>query len=82
MNKGAIHITEMQKSIGVAKIYRQPITIECWASDGRIIKYDGWIVINQYWSGGTTRLKNPVNGEIRSVNDILIFRYNGMEVYL
>ena len=79
---GAIHITEMQKSIGVAKIYGQLVNIECWASDGRIIKYNGWKVIGQYWKGGTTRLKNPVNGQIRSVPDILIFRYNNLEVYL
>ena len=79
----AIHITEMQKSIGVAKIYRQLVNIECWEySTGNILKYEGWEVINQYWKNGTTRLRNPKNGEIRSVCDILIFRYNNLDVYL
>ncbi|MCQ2128286.1 MAG: maintenance system killer protein [Bacteroidaceae bacterium] len=80
---GAIHITEMQRQIGVAKIYRQQVNIECWEySTGAIIKYKGWEVLNQYWKGGTTRLRNPRNGEIRSVCDILIFRFNNQEVYL
>ena len=80
---GAIHITEMQKSIATAKIWGQTVNIECWeAKTGAIIQYKGWKVLNQYWKGGTTRIKNPKNGEIRAVCDILIFRYNNLDVYL
>ena len=85
MEKGKrpIHFTEMKKQLDIAKIRAQLVNLRCWElKSGDIIDYRGWLVIGSHWRGGTHRLKNPVNGQIRMVRDITIFEFMGHEIYL
>lgn len=85
MEKGKrpIHFTEMKKRLDICKIRNQLVNLRCWElQSGDIIQYEGWRVIGSHWRGGTHRLKNPVNGQIRMVRDITIFEYMGHEIYL
>lgn len=78
-----MHITEVQKKLDVARIYEQTVDIWAWEkSTGDIIHYQGWLVIGSHWRGGTHNLRNPLNGEIRQVRDINIFKFSGHEVYV
>ena len=84
MEKGKrpIHFTEMKKQLDIAKIRAQLVNLRCWElKSGDIIDYRGWLVIGSHWRGGTHRLKNPVNGQIRMVRDITIFEFMGHEIY-
>jgi len=81
--KRPIHFTEMKKRLDICKIRNQLVNLRCWElQSGDIIQYEGWRVIGSHWRGGTHRLKNPVNGQIRMVRDITIFEYMGHEIYL
>lgn len=81
--KKPIHLTEMKKQLDIARIRAQLVYIRCWElKSGDIIDYQGWLVIGSHWRGGTHRLKNPVNGQVRMVRDITIFDYMGHEIYL
>ena len=73
----------MKKQLDIAKIRAQLVNLRCWElKSGDIIEYRGWLVIGSHWRGGTHRLKNPVNGQIRMVRDITIFEFMGHEIYL
>lgn len=79
----SIHLKEVQKSMDIARINGQQADVWVWEKGtGDIIRYNGWWVIGSHWRKGTHRLKNPENGEIRSLRDINIFRYNKQEVYV
>ena len=81
--KKPIYLTEMKKQLDIARIRAQLVNIRCWElKSGDIIDYQGWLVIGSHWRGGTHRLKNPVNGQVRMVRDITIFDYMGHEIYL
>lgn len=81
--KKPIHLTEIKKQLDIAKIRAQLVNLRCWElKSGDIIDYRGWLVIGSHWRGGTHRLKNPVNGQIRMVRDITIFEFMGHEIYL
>jgi hypothetical protein len=78
-----IHYTEMRKELDIARIRRQTVNIRCWKlSTGEILEYKGWFVRGSHWHGGTHRLQNPANGQVREVRDICIFEFMGREVYL
>ncbi len=79
---GAIYWKDMIKTLDIASINKETVNIEAWANDGSIIHYNGWEVIGRYWRGNIHKLKNPVNGQIRAVKDIFIFKINGNTVYL
>lgn len=81
--KRPIHFTEMKKRLDICKIRNQLVNLRFWElQSGDIIQIEGWRVIGSHWRGGTHRLKNPVNGQIRMVRDITIFEYMGHEIYL
>lgn len=77
-----IHFTEMQKFLDLAYQRRQLVTIRAWRDDGHTVIYKGWLIHHQYWRGGYMRLKNPINGELRTLPEIYIREINGMKVYL
>lgn len=79
---GAIYWKDMIKMLDIASINKETVNVEAWASDGTIINYMGWQVVGRYWKGNIHKLVNPVNGQIRAVKDIFIFRINGLTVYL
>jgi hypothetical protein len=72
----------MLRLLDKAAIYKQTVNVEAWTSDGNINKYEGWLVYGRYWQGCTHKLVNPVNGQIRAVCDIFIFKINNLQVYL
>lgn len=80
--KRPIHLTDMQRALDHSRIDREPVDIDCWATDGRILQYRQWLVTSNSWRQGTHRLHNPRSGEVRQVRDIMIFRFNGYNVYL
>ena len=79
---GAIYWKDMIKTLDIASINKETVNVDAWASDGTIIHYEGWQVLGRYWKGNIHKLVNPVNGQIRAVKDIYIFRINGLTVYL
>ena len=82
MNK-PIHITEMRKQLDIAAIRKQLVNLKCWKlKTGDIIEYKGWLVKSGHWRGGTHRLINPQNRQIREVRDVCIFEFMGAEIYM
>lgn len=80
--KEALHFSEMLHLLSEA--YRTGMQVDVWAwkSNGQANHYAGWLVHGDYWRGGWVRLRNPVNGEIRLVPEIFIYRFNGHNIYL
>lgn len=79
----AIHITDVQRSLDTAKIWKQKVDIGYWKMENaEIIWLKGWVVIGSHWRGGTHNLCNPVNGQKRTIRDINIFSYNNRTVYV
>lgn len=78
----AIHINELRRTLDVCRIDRARVDVECWAMDGRILHYKDWLVKSGSWRQGTHNLLNPLNGQVRKVRDVFIFRLNGHPVYL
>lgn len=77
-----IHFTEMLRLIAVAEERRMTLNIRAWKTSGEKVYYKGWLVHHDYWRGGTVRLRNPMNGQIRLVPQIFIYEINGHKVYL
>ena len=83
MAKKPIHINEMRRQLDIAAIRSQTVNLRCWKlSTGDIIEYNGWLVKSGHWRGGTHKLINPQNRQIRVVRDICIFEFMGHEIYL
>ena len=61
--------------------YRRRDSVLRMARTGNVIEYRGWMVSSN-WRGGWHRIVNPVNNQIRTVPDILIFEINGLSIYL
>lgn len=82
MNKEALHINYVLEQMDLAAKYRQRVSVKAWKKDGNGVEYAGWIPTSGHWRGGIHRLMNPANGEIRAVIDVLIYEFNGHQVYL
>lgn len=81
--KKPIHRSEMQKQLDIAAIRGQTVNLRCWKlENGDILHYQGWLVKSGHWHGGTHRLLNPANGQIRMVRDCTIFEFMGHEIYM
>ena len=80
----SLHISEAQKLLDTARIYRQQVDITAWslADEGRAIRYQNWTVTSGNWHGGWHKIRNPRNGEIRTLPDIFIIRLNGHPIHL
>lgn len=83
MKMKPIHINDMRKALDIAAIRNQTVNLKCWKiSTGDILTYDGWLVKSGHWRGGTHRLINPRNRQIREVRDVCIFEFMGHEIYM
>ena len=82
MAKEAYHINYVLEQLDLAAKYRQKVSVRAWKKDGEEVNYMGWIPTSGHWRGGIHRLANPVNGQVRAVVDVLIFEFNGHQVYL
>lgn len=78
----ALHINAVRQFLDECIESRDRVDITAMTTHGAVVLYTGWLVIGSHFRGGTHRLKNPVNGQIRSVPDILIFTVNNHPVYL
>ena len=81
--KKAIHINEAMQILDIAREHKQTVNLKVWETrTGDIIHYNGWLVSSGNWKGGWHRIINPVNNQIRTVPDIMIFEINGLSIYL
>lgn len=80
--KEAIHINVVQQLLDKAARDSQLVNVRAWRKDGEAVNYLGWQPTSGHWRGGLHRLRNPQNGEIRAVIDVLIYELNGHPVYL
>ena len=80
--KSAIHLKDAQLFLDECRRTRERVWIVALSKDGRIYRYDGWIVQSSYWRAGTRDLLNPKNGQVRKVRDVLIFNVNGHPLYI
>jgi len=78
----AMHIKEVQLAMDKAMAEESPVSIRAVKSNGEWVDYTGWLVIGSHWRGGNHRLKNPLNGEIRTLPDVCIKYFNGRRMYL
>ena len=77
-----IHMNKGLQILDIARETRQRVSVSAWDSKGNIIEYKGWMVSSSNWKKGWHKLINPVNNEIRTVPDIMIFNINGHAIYL
>lgn len=82
--KTSLHITEVQRALDKARIYKEEVDIICWslADGGKAIRYQRWLVSSGNWYGGWHRVRNPRNNEVRLIPDIFIIRFNGHPVHI
>jgi len=85
MNKkinSSLHISEVEYLLDKAKKDGMQVNVEALDTTGAVNTYSGWYVQGGYWRGGFHRLRNPVNGEIRAICDVLIIKFNNCNMYL
>ena len=80
--KEALHINEVLQLLDKAGEERKKVNVKAWKKDGNEVDYIGWLPLTGHWRGGIHRLRNPKNGEVRAVIDVLIYEFNGHTVYL
>ena len=80
--KSALWIREAQLFLDECIRTRELVRVLALKKDGSIVTYDGWLVSSQNWKAGTHKLRNPKNGEVRQISDVLIFEINGHPIYL
>lgn len=80
--KSAIHLKEAQLFLDECHRTREKVWVTALTKEGQLHRYDGWIVQSSYWRAGTHDLRNPKNGQIRKLRDVLIFDINGHPVYI
>ena len=61
---------------------KETVSIVALKKDGTKMELNGWVVISGHWQKGTHDFRNPVNGQIRKVKDLLVFCLNGHPVYI
>ena len=80
--KSAIHMKDMQLFLDECKRTHELVSIVALKANGEKMELKGWKVISGYWPRGTHDFRNPQNGQIRKVKDLLIFSINGHPVYI
>ncbi len=78
----ALYIKDAQLFLDHCTKTREPVSVTALKADGSILRLDGWICVSGWWKVGTHDFRNPVNGQIRKVRDVLIFNINGHPVYV
>lgn len=80
--KSALHLKDAQLFLDASIKTRELLTVTALKKDGTKILLEGWMVASGYWQKGTHDFRNPKNGQIRKVKDLLIFEINGHPVYI
>ncbi len=77
-----IHLKDARLFLDECMRTREPVSIIALTKEGKKNIYTGWIVQSSYFLAGTHDIRNPKNGQIRKIKDILIFNINGHPIYL
>jgi len=80
--KSAIHLKEAQLFLDECKNTHEPVNVVALKKNGEKLELNGWQVASGYWQKGTHDFRNPKNGQIRKVKDLLIFYINDHPVYI
>ena len=80
--KKALYYKDAQLFLDSCIKSRDPVNITAMKSDGSILQMNGWLVTSGHWKSRTHNFRNPENGQIRKIRDILIFKINNHPVYL
>lgn len=77
MQRISIHINDAMRLLRDSK----PHDVVAVKSDGDIVKLHGWYQVGGWVRGGTIRLRNPLNHEIRAVRKVCLLRVDSMRIY-
>ncbi len=80
--KSAVHLKEAQLFLDECRRTHELVWLTVLTKEGRLCRYEGWQVLSSWWRRGTHDFKNPKNGQMRKVRDVLIFEINGHPVYI
>lgn len=79
---GAISIQDAKKFLDECAEKHEPVSIVALARDAHKIVLDGWTVTSGHTKGRTHNYRNPLNGEMRKVIDVLLFYINNHPIYI
>lgn len=74
----AIHISTAKRILQAP----EPVSLRCWAKDGRIIELNNAIPLRYNFYEGTQQFKILASRQIRTIRLSCIFELNGMTVFL
>ena len=74
----AIHLSTARRILQAP----EPVSIRCWAKDGRILELIDAIPLRYNFYEGTQQFKLLASRQIRTIRLACIFELNGMTVFL
>ena len=74
----AIHISTAKRILQAP----EPVSLRCWAKDGRILELYNAIPLRYNFYEGTQQFKILASRQIRTIRLSCIFELNGMTVFL
>lgn len=74
----AIHISTAKRILQAP----EPVSLRCWAKDGRILELNNAIPLRYNFYEGTQQFKILASHQIRTIRLSCIFELNGMTVFL
>ena len=74
----AIHISTAKRILQAP----EPVSLRCWAKDGRILELNNAIPLRYNFYEGTQQFKILASRQIRTIRLSCIFELNGMSVFL
>jgi hypothetical protein len=74
----AIHISTAKRILQAP----EPVSLRCWAKDGRILELNNAIPLRYNFYEGTQQFKILASRQIRTIRLSCIFELNGMTVFL
>jgi hypothetical protein len=80
--KSALYLKDAQLFLDSCTKTHDLVTVKALKADGSVMLLEGWMCISGWWVKGSHDFKNPRNGQIRKVRDVLIFNINGHPVYI
>jgi len=60
----------------------EPVSLRCWAKDGRILEFKEAMPLRYNFYEGTQQFKLLASRQIRTVRLACIFELNGLQVFL
>lgn len=80
--QGGISMKDAKAFLDECAEKHEAVSITALAIDGHKIELRGWTVTSGHTKGRTHNYRNPLNGEMRKVSDILLFYINNHPVYI